>query len=291
MLTLAFRLPAAESLTLTLTDGASLTGEIIKSDDNGVMLHGDGDLYTNVEWSRFSQDSLKQLAGNPKLADFVEPFIAPPESARPSATAIQINAVNRLERPVAPSFWGGLFGSSVGRVILFLLYLANLYAAFEVALVRNRPLFQVLGLAAVVPVIVPAVFAYLPMVVEVPPEEIPLEGAVPEKVYGQQPQAEVVVESATAAAAPKPAQAQVFARGKFTFNKRFMETKFAGFVGEPKGDGLKFAMSLKTTKEQFSVERIAQLAVAEAIFETRERGQVTVNYSDIQEIQLNPITA
>jgi len=62
-------------------------------------------------------------------------------------------------------------------------------------------------------------------------------------------------------------------------------------VGEPKGDGLKFTMTLKTTKEVFSVERIAQVGAGDALLETKERGQVTVAFTEIQEIKLNPIPA
>ena len=277
---------------LTLTDGTSHTGDIIKFDDNGLMLHEDGERYTALQWSQLSQDTLKTLAQDPKKAPMAEPFIEPTTLAKqPSASAIQINPVTRLERPANPSVLGGFAGSSVGKVVLVILYLANLYAAFEVALIRNRPLFQVLGLSAVVPVIVPAIFAYLPVVLEKPPEEVPMEGALPEKVAMHGAPTEIEVEAEAIAAAVKQAQAQVFARGKFTFNKRFIETKFAGFVGEPKGDGLKFTMTLKTTKEVFSVERIAQVGAGDALLETKERGQVTVAFTEIQEIKLNPIPA
>ena len=49
-------------------------------------------------------------------------------------------------------------------------------------------------------------------------------------------------------------------------------------------------MTLKTTTEGFTVERIAQTGTSDAILETKERGQVTVPYADIQEIKLTPIT-
>jgi hypothetical protein len=94
--------------------------------------------------------------------------------------------------------------------------------------------------------------------------------------------------AAKAAAVEKKPDPQVYARGKFTFNKRFVETKFAGFIGEARGDALKFTMELKTTKDQFTVERIMQVDAAEVILETVQRGQVTVGLADIQEIKLNP---
>lgn len=277
--------------TITLTDGATFEGEIIKSDDNGVMFHRSDDIYTNLLWSRFSQDSLKQLAGNPKLAEFVEPFIEPPATQRPAPVAIQVNPVSRLERPANPSVIGGFFTSSVGLFVVGLLYLANLYAAFEVALIRNRPLFQVIGLAAIAPVIVPAVFAWLPVVIEAPVEAAPMEGALPEKINMATPAGQEIQAEPAVGSGPKKPEVQVFSRGKFTFNKRFIETKFAGFVGVPKGDATKYTLQLRTSQQQLTVERIAQVGASEALLETRESGQVTVPFADIQEIQLIPIPA
>ena len=88
----------------------------------------------------------------------------------------------------------------------------------------------------------------------------------------------------------KAAEAQVFARGKFTFNKRFVETKFAAFIGEPKGDATQFSMEIKTAQAQFAVERILQVAATDLIIETVQLGQVTLLLTDILEIKLNPKT-
>jgi len=82
----------------------------------------------------------------------------------------------------------------------------------------------------------------------------------------------------------------VYSRGKFTFNKRFIETRFAAFIGGAGGEqAKKFSMEVRTMKEQLAVEHIAQIGATEIIFET-PRGQVTVPMADIQEIKLNPKT-
>jgi len=67
---------------------------------------------------------------------------------------------------------------------------------------------------------------------------------------------------------------------------RIVETKFAGYIGVPKGDALKNTMELKTSKGVFTVERIAQVEATEVIFETVQSGQITVPLADIQEIKL-----
>ncbi len=279
--------PGAE--TLTLTDGASLTGDIVKSDDNGLLLRAAGDVYTNLPWGRFSQESLKQLAQNPKLRSLVEVFIEPDASQRPQKAEIKISPVTRLERPAHPSILGGLLRSPVGLLILLVLYLANLFAAFEVALFRARPVAQVVGLSAVLPVIAPAVFLALPMPTEVSPDEASAEGAAAPGVAAKPAEEIQIVEASWKQEEQKKAAGpQVYARGKFTFNKRFIETKFAGFIGELKGQAKTFTMEVRTLKEEFSVERIAQVTATDVIFETVHAGQVVVPFADIQEIKLVP---
>ena len=279
--------------TYTLTEGGSLTGEITKADDNGVMIHTPEEVYTNVPWARFSQDALKQLLASPKIKkEFVEPFIAPDESQRPQKPEIQVNAVTRMERPANPSLLGGLMKSSMGLFILLVLYGANLYAAYEISIVKARSVAQVMGLSAVLPVIGPVIFLIRPMQMEAAPEEKADEALAAEVAAAQGPQDEIQIAEASwkKPTAEKKPEAQIFSRGKFTFNKRFIETRFGDFTGTAQG-GLaqKFTMSVRTMKEQLNVERIAQVAQTEIIFET-PNGQVTVQMADIQEIKLNPKT-
>ena len=281
---------AAETLTLTLTDGGSLTGDIVKADDLGVMIHSTAETYTNIQWSRFSQEALKQLVQNPKTQGYVEPFIAPTEATHPQKADLPIKEVMRLKRPENPSIFGGLLHSSVGLFMLLVIYAANLYAAFQIAMVRGKPLGAVMGLSAVLPVIGPIIFLAQPIKAKPEPEAAAGEagGATPGPASGL-PEDIQIVSASWQGGVPeeKKPQAQIFARGKFTFNKRFVETKFAGFIGEPKGDAKTFTMEVRTLKEQLAVERIMQVAATEVIFET-PNGQVTVAFADIQEVKLNP---
>jgi hypothetical protein len=281
----------AGAATLTLTDGGSLTGDFVKSDDNGLMLHLSGDTYTNVPWGQFSQDSLKQLAQDPKIQSYVEPFIEPTESQRPQPPEIRINSVkNRLERPQNPSLLGGLLKSSVGRFVLFVLYLANLFAAYEISLFRARPLGQVMGLSAVLPLIGPIIFLSMPIKMDAPPED---EAAAVASAGGTEQISSEEIQIAEASWNPqteeKKPEPQIYSRGKFTFNKRFIETRFPAFMGAGQGDlAKKFTMEVRTMKDHFTVERIVQVAPTDVIFAAVKRGQITVALSDIQEIKLNP---
>ena len=282
---LGFAAGAFGSETFGLTDGTSLSGEIVKSGDNGLFLHCDSGAYTNIAWGHFTQDTLKMLAQKPKVQPFAEVFIEPAASPVPAPTETTPNAGTRPVLSEIPSFLGGLFGSSVGRFILLVLYLGNLLAAFEIATVRGRSKAQVVGLAAVGPLIVPIVFLILPIQEEAAPPEAPVETVEPTTAPAEEPAA--VPEEVLPPAAKVP-DALVFSRGKYTFNKRFMETKFAGYIRELKGDALKFSMIIRTAQAEHAVGHITQVGQTDLVFESAEGGPVTLPLAEIQEILLCP---
>ena len=274
--------------TVTLLDGAALTGDILKSDDEGMMLRLQDNTYTNLSWSQFSQTSLKDLAQNQKIARFVEPFIEPSEPEHALQAEITVKPVSRLTRPAHPSLILGLLQSPVGWFLLLVLYGANLVAAYEISLFKLRKPAEVMGLSALLPVIGPVVFLVKAEKQAAPDTEVPSEAVMVPAGTLENPQGEVpIVEFAQKVEEKKP-EPQVFARGKFTLNKRFVETKFAGFIGQPKGDGLNFNMELKTAKEQYAVERILQVTATEVILDTVQRQQVKILLGDILEIKLIP---
>jgi hypothetical protein len=278
---------AVHAENVTLTDGSSLSGDILKFDATGIMLRMGDSVYTNLAWGRFSQESLKQLSQNPKIAPLAEAFIEPTAPERPPKPEITVKPVTRMEIPAHPSIILGMLTSPVGLFVLLVLYVANLFAAYEVGLIRARSPLQMIGTAAILPVIAPVIFLWMPIytakVVEVAPEIVTApSGSL------QNPADEVEVIAAANKVEEKKLEPLIFARGKFTFNKRFVETKFAGFFGEPKAEALIYTMEVKTTKATFKVERIMQVSATEVILETTPPGQVTVLLGDIQEVKLNP---
>ena len=281
-------LSAAENFTLV--DGGTITGDIVKFDDNGLMIKTPDEVYTNIAWARFSQGALKLASGNPKIRAFAEPFIEVDAAQRQPKPEIKVNAVVRLERPASPSLLGGLFTSSLGWFLLLLVYAANLFAAYEISIVKARSAAQVMGVSALLPIIGPVVFLVMKMQTDAPTAEEKAEEAMAAEVAAAQktPEEIQIAEASWKPQAEKKPEAQVFSRGKFTFNKRFIETRFGDFTGAASG-GLaqKFTMEVRTMKELLAVERIAQIGPNEIIFET-PKGQVTVPVSDIQEIKLNP---
>jgi hypothetical protein len=288
-------LAAARADTFSLADGTSLTGDIVKSTDTGLMLHQPDDTYTNVLWTKFSQDALKELAKNPKIKPFVEPFIEIPLSERLKKPEVQIQDVTRLELPPKQSLPGALASSSVGLLALLLIYAANIYAGFEIAVFRARPKALVMVVAAVLPVLGPIIFLAMPTYFEPAPAGVQAESDPATFAVAGQPRAsEEINIAAVSAQTPSAGQAagQIFQRGQFTFNRRFLETKFSGFFGTVRHGAEKdMVLLVKTGGGQFIVERITRIAASDVHLEVARgevRQEVMVPFADIQEIQLKP---
>jgi hypothetical protein len=291
-------LAAVHAATFSLADGTSLTGDIVQFNDVGIIFRTADDKYTDrMPWTKFSQDGLTQLsAANPKIEPLVEPFIEIPASERPPKPEIKIQDVRRLELPPKQSLIGALFSSSVGLVALLLIYAANIYAGFEAAIFRVRPIGLGLGVAAVLPIFGPVIILSLPTVVQ--PEAAPDESVIESEeqkfsVPGMAANEEINIVAAswqTPGVAPGAPPAQVFQRGQFTFNRRFFETKFPGFFGVVRRDIDKdMNLIVKTMRGEFLVQRIVRIAQDDVHFQI-VKGEASyeemVPFAEIQEIQL-----
>lgn len=288
-----------------MTDGTSINGDVIAFNDDGVIFHTADDKYTDrIPWTKFSQDALKLLANNPKLntkaqkiRDYAEPFIETPPVVHPQAE-VHVHPVTRLELPPKQSVIGALFSSSLGIIVILLIYAANIYAGVEVAVFRARSPALVAGISAVLPILGPIIFLSMPtdipqgateedmqMQTGAPPEAVAPAASAPEN----QPGAVESVHVAATAAATHP-ETQVFQRGQFTFNRRFFETKFSGFFGMMRtGANKDMVLVLKTPKGQYVAERITRIAANEAHFEVMNgaaRQEIMVPFGEIQEVQL-----
>ena len=291
----------------TLADGTVLTGEMIRFDDNAIMLREPGEVYTNVPWVLLSQDTLKQLAQNPKINAYIQPLL-PPEPVRAVKPVLKLHEVVRFKLPGPTSVLGGLFSSSVGVMIGLMIYAANLYAGFEIAICRNRPPIMVVLFSGLLPIIAPIIFLLMPVYIEEEEDGLPL----PENEPVAMPSVERAAGGAAPVAAgkkqetrqekkretddsppttptwsmeqPKKPEAQIFQRGKFMFNKRFIETKFATFV---KGPSRESVLVIITPKGQFVANRIGEVMPAEMqIF--CDNGEALILYADIHEMQIKP---
>ncbi len=288
---------SARADTYSLADGTSLTGDIVSFDDIGVKFRlADGSYTDRVAWTKFSQDGLKQLENNPKIKPLVEPFIEVPASARPQKPEVNVQDVTRLEVPRNQSLLAALASSSVGLFALLLIYAANIYAGFEIAVVRVRPKALVMGVSAVLPIIGPIIFLAMPLPAEPVPEAASVEGeaTAPIAVPGQATVPDDIQVNPGSSPPPAAGKAagQVFQRGQFTFNRRFFETKFSGYFGVVRhGADKEMSLLVKTGGGLFVVERITRIASSDVHLEVvigEVRQEVMVPFTDIQEIQLKP---
>jgi hypothetical protein len=184
-----------------------------------------------------------------------------------------------------------------------LLYGANIYAAYEIAVFRARPVGLVCGVAAVAPVIGPIVFLSLPTRVEQTEEAgtpydtavIQPFGAPAQPADGQTPapaDSGALRLSQTESAGPAAAlpQTQVFQRGAFTFNRRFFETRFPGFFGVVRREAEKdMVLLIKSARGQHVAERITRISATDVHLHVQKgpaSEEVMVPFSEIQEIQL-----
>ncbi|HVU09299.1 MAG TPA: hypothetical protein VHG89_12225 [Verrucomicrobiae bacterium] len=288
-------LVAAGADSYSLTDGSSLTGDTVTFNDNGITLRLTNDSYTNVMWTKFSQDALRQLSQNPKIKPLVEPFVEIPESERPKKPEIKVHDVTRLELPAKQSLIGALFSSSVGLFALFLIYAANIYSGYEIAIARARPKALVMGAAVILPILGPIIFLSMPVYVKPTPveEQVPAEEqtfAMPGQPAPQAEAAAAISLSETARRKASLPESQIFQRGQFTFNRRFFETKFSNYFGTTRREADRdMVLTVKTTRGQFVVQRISRIAANDVHLETIQgaaRQEIMVPFADIQEIQL-----
>lgn len=300
----------ARGETFKLANGETLTGEVLASSSNdaGVQVKvGEGE-YKRVPWASFSQEDLKKFAQNKKMEPFAEPFIEISQEEKARKTEVTIKQPQRLERAPNKSLFGAFLGSGLGVLILVLLYAANLYSAYEIALFRAQPVPLVCGLAAVLPIAGPIIF--LSMRTRFEPATNTWETA-PEPSAAETPAA-----AATAAESVNPMQGEVeahspglklahtepektapalpqtvtFQRGQFTFNRRFFETKFPGFFGVVRRDADRdMILLIKSSRGQFVGQRITRIAANDLHLEVHKGGaseEIMIPFVEVQEIQL-----
>ncbi len=311
--------------TFKLAGGESLVGELLvaSANDAGVQVKiGEGD-YKRVSWANFSQEDLKNFSKNPKLEALVEPFIEISQEEKLKRTEVTIKQPSRLEHPASGSLIGALFSSALGILVVLVLYAANLYAGYEVSILRAQPAALVCGVSAILPIIGPIIF--LSMRTKMPasaenweptpaaaapasvnpmqatpsagtgataaqqPAGLRVAGApVPsEPIDDETPTMETPVAQPQKAALPAPT---TFKRGQFTFNRRFIETKFAGFLGVVRRDAEReMVLVMKTARGEFTGTRISNIGANELHFQV-QRGtaseDVMIPFQDIQEITL-----
>jgi hypothetical protein len=306
---------AAYAETFKLANGDTMTGELLTGSENdvGVQIKVGEGKYERVSWASFSQEDLKRFAKVQKLEPLVEPFIEITQEEKIKKTEVHIKQPPRLERPAPHSLVGALFSSGLGLFIVLLLYAANIFAGYEVSIFRARPTALVCGVSAVLPLIGPIIFLCLPTQIApaeetwAPAPEAAPHGTVADAVNPMQaagaehPTGLRLADSGPAneAQAGQPEGAEqkpaipatvTYQRGQFTFNRRFIETKFPGFFGVVRRDADKdMVLVIKSSRGEYLGQRISRIAANDLHLQV-QRGhaseEVMIPFVEIKEIRL-----
>jgi len=293
---------SVRAATVTLSNGQTLEGEPISFNAQGLVLKlSDGSFGPRVAWTNITQETLKELVKNPKAKVFAEPYLEndepEEEAARKAALVVKPKIPDRLERPNPKAGFGALFASPLTLTLFIILYAANIYAGFEIAIFRNYPLALVCGIAAVAPVIGPLVFLCMPPRLKKSHGELAAESMAQHQAeaeaaalaYAEAHPGEEMPEAPAAPvdAAPKTI---VYSRGQTTFNRRFFETKFAGFLrmvpGEEERDKVIY---IRSARGEHIGSRLSRIQPNEIYLQVNKGGatsDVMIPFVDIMEIQV-----
>jgi len=306
-----FVVAQASALTFEYTDGTKVSGDIVRATARFLQVRTDDNRYIEIEWGKLSQNTLQELKTfaqekrDNRLLENVEPYIEIPEEEIIKKTEVVIKPVPRLERPQQGSLLGAMFGSSVGLFCLLVLYAANIYAGYEISVIRAYPAALVCGISAVAPIIGPIVFLCLPTKLQsAQTEEELAAGETGESAHAasytvpgvespaaaEAAAASAAASGATTHAAANVPQTQVFKRGQFTFNRRFIETKFASFFGAVRrGADKDMVLLVKSTRGEFVASRITRVAANDMHIEVQKGGapqEIQMPFAEIQELHL-----
>ena len=306
---------AAYAETFQLANGETITGELLmaSANDMGVQIKVGEGKYERIPWANFTQEDLKKFAKVQKLEPLVDPFIEVTQAEKLKKTEVNIKQPPRLERPPSQSLFGALFSSGLGVCVMLLLYAANIYAGYEIAIFRARPPALVCGVSAAVPLIGPIIFLCLPTQLApaaetwTPAPEAAPQGAVADAVNPMQAEgaehptalrlagsgpADEVRVGQFEGGAQKPAipQTVTFQRGQFTFNRRFFETKFPNFFGMLRRDADRdMVLVIKSSRGEYTGQRISRIAANDLHLQV-QRGHATeevmIPFVEVQEVRL-----
>ena len=257
-----------------LADGTVLSGRPASMNEQGVSIElEDGTITKRTPWNKFHQQALKKFAAEfanstrvtPATKVLINSLILPDPPLNAGATneveaplpvvpevikapRAALVKVEGFERPLAdPSFFAAL-SSSMGFLALLLLIGANFYAAYEVALFKDRSVALVMGVS-VVPIIGPLVFFCMPP--RTPKSSNPeAEEVAPAETASQQ--------AVTSTSSENP-DSIFYRSGEMTINRRFIETKLAGFMKMvPSGDYKNLWLAVRTADGEFWTQNITK---------------------------------
>ncbi len=293
-------LAAAFAADFKLITGDVYRGELAAADDDGIVVRLEtGEFSPRIDWAKLSDETLKVLAENPRAKRFAEPLVEPTiEYVQPQFREIAVRPV--VSRVTLPETKKGLMASLTspnGLILLLALFFANLYAAFEVARFKWRPVGLVCGLSAVLPVLGWLIFLVLPRRAQAETENA-TEAAVAQTSVSAPTTAAEAPRSGAAAALGLAKSAsggggaaeglpKVFKRGETTFNRRFFETQFPSFFRVVTTEADRdLVIDVSAGKSSVVASRISRISANEVHFKTANNQEVAVGFGEITQVTL-----
>ena len=304
LLVLMWSVCSALGAEYRLTNGDIYTGQAASFNDDGLIVRLDiGGFSPRVPWGKLTQETLKQLEEIPEAAEYVEAYIEVPvevkEAEKRKRQEIRITEPTKVPHTPGKVGFFVAMANPLGYALLAAIYLANLYAAAQVARFRGRPMALVVGVSAIAPIIAPIIFALIPGTPAYAPEAAaepqttgdtvnPMQQALPSGMAGG------ALGLAGGGAAPgkaaaNPVYSQVYSRSNTTFDRRFFETKFTGFFrvapAEPEKD---LVIVVKTPKQEIVAVRVSRISASDIHFQLQRGAEAIVGFGEITEVSVRP---
>lgn len=298
LLFLAYNAPAPD---FKMADGSVVSGELVAPNDDGTVIRrSSGGLTGRLGWDKFGQDTLRELAKDAKLKELVEAYIDAQETATDAARPeiVVKDPPGKVNRPAKrPGLFTALFSTAGGLFVVLVVFLANLYAGYEVAIYRNQPIAAVVGASVVLPVLGPILFLCLPTRVR---EDVELEAQfeAPQEVQNTGAQdlaaAGLAGSKLSLSAGHKASPGSVTAHGTFKaneveFNRNFFERSFPLFFRITRTDADKdTVLALRSGKGEVVATRISRISSNEIGLVTQKGHEVQLKFAEITEVQVRP---
>lgn len=307
LVSVSVALASASGAQFTLITGDEYRGRLAAADDDGIVVRLEtGEFSPRIDWAKLSDETLRELLKDPRAQPFAEPLVEPTEEyVPPQKVVITVRpVVGRVSLPEGTK--KGLLSALMspnGLILVLALFVANLYAAFEVARFKWRPVGLVCGLSAVLPVVGWIIFLALPRVT-VPEQESATDAAVAgtNVSVGTSPASANDAARGGAAAALGLSKAaagpgsggggsdggpKTFKRGETTFNRRFFETQFPTFFRVVATEADKDqVIDVSAGKSSVVASRVSRISATEIHFKTANNQEIGVSFADMTQVTL-----
>lgn len=300
---------------IKLVNMTVIKGEIIDFWDSGVVVKQEGGNFSErIHWSEMHLDTLVEFNKIGPTRTFVQDYIP---RDRPGIKELSLVEHNPATRPKSEKgFMSSLFLTPIGIGFLALIYLGNIWAAMEVAAFRSHPMALVAGSSAIMPIIAPLIFYFIPTQTEYAEEYVSEDDFEEVEADEASEPAASPEQTAKGTGAPKgfvmpepeggglslsggsskpskssselqPGQRRVYKRGEVEISRSFIEKNFVPFfrtvVSGPEANQL---IDFKTPKATVTAKRISRISPNEVYVQLQSGGpnEKGVKIAEIAEI-------